>query len=122
MSAGQPLIFLASNLDESRERREHLLSCMQSAGLQVTDLQDKGPAQQEIAAALAQATCSVHVLSSDYGQCMDNDPALSVAKYQFLEARKKLLADPSFKMFIWYPPEVLAATKDPRQEEFINEI
>jgi hypothetical protein len=111
----EPKIYLAANNDGSRELRKYLLSVLQSAGMEVLD----GETRVE---QLEQAQCSIHILSPDYGQCLDSDPTLSVGKYQFLEARKKLLADPTFKMFIWYPPEVLAAAKDPRQEEFINEI
>ena len=115
-------IFLACNFDESLALREYLLSCMQRAGMTVLDLQS-GATPNAITSGLQNANCSVHILSKDYGKTLDTDPATSLAKFQFLEAKKKLAANPdTFKMFIWYPPEVLAATKEPLQEEFINEI
>jgi len=120
MATEQPSIFLAANFDESIALREYLLSCMKSAGMQVMDPQN---ATGDITASLQNASCSVHILGRDYGKCLENDPATSLAKFQFVEAKKKLQANPdTFKMFIWYPPEVLAATKEPSQEEFINEI
>jgi len=120
MAGEQPSIFLAANFDESLALREHLLSCMKSAGMQVIDPQR---AAGDIMTSLQNASCSVHILGRDYGKCLENDPATSLAKFQFGEAKKKLQADPDrFKMFIWYPPEVLVAAKEPLQEIFINEI
>ena len=110
MSFDKATVFFASNLDSCSGQRVELLAIMQSAGMNIiTDL--------------SLASCSVHILSSDYGKCLENDPSTSISKSQFKEAKKKLAANPeTFKMFIWYPPEVLAATKEPLQEEFINEI
>jgi len=121
MSAAQPSIFLSCNFDASLALREHLLACMQSAGMNVIDLQNQADPESQVAGSLQNASCSVHILSSDYGKTTAAN--VSLAKFQFNEAKKKLQADPdTFKMFIWYPPEVLAAPKEPLQEEFINEI
>ena len=76
----------------------------------------------EASNAIQQADCSVHILSRDFGQTLDGDLNTSIAKYQLNEARKKLNQNPDFKIFIWYPPEVIAASKDEKQEQFINEI
>jgi hypothetical protein len=98
---------------------------MQRAGMNV--LEAAGGSSDEIQAAtlesINRSNCSVHILSRDYGKTLESDPTVSLAKFQFNEAKKKLASDPeNFKIFIWYPPEVLSAVKDPRQEEFINEI
>ncbi len=122
MQTDRPRIFLSCNFDESLPQREELLAIMRRAGMNVLDCQKTGNTS-DISSAINEATCSVHILSKDYGKTLENDAAMSFAKYQFNEAKKKLQANPdNFKIFIWYMPEVLAATKDLKQEEFINEI
>ena len=116
-----PKIVLTANFDESISHREYLLSIMQRAGMDLIDCQNNS--LSEIGNTIQQADCSVHILSRDFGKTIEGDNSMSFAKHQFNEARKKLQANPdTFKMFIWYPPDVLAADKEPLQEEFINEI
>ena len=120
-------IFLSGCYDESLAHREYLLNIMQSAEMHLLDCQKEGTPDNElkteIIKCIHEADCSVHVLSRDVGKKFEEGDKMSLAKYQFYEAKKKLEADPDkFKLFIWYPPEVLAAEKEPAQEEFINEI
>ena len=121
-----PSIFLSGNFDESVSFRENLLSIMQRAGMNVLNSQKsevfENNFSSEASNAIQQADCSVHILSRDFGQTLDGDLNTSIAKYQLNEARKKLNQNPDFKIFIWYPPEVIAASKDEKQEQFINEI
>ncbi|MFL5753908.1 MAG: hypothetical protein ACJ76F_10915 [Bacteroidia bacterium] len=114
-------IYLSVNADESLALRGYLLSILLRAGMNVIDPPEASP--EELRAAINAADCSVHILSRDYGKTLESDPATSLARFQFNEARKKLERDPeNFRIFIWYPPEVLSAGKEPLQEEFINEI
>ena len=121
-----PSIFVACNFDESSSLRANFLSIMQRAGMDILDIQKSGIVENdfipEVAKTLQQANCSVHILSRDFGQTLKEDSNISVAQHQLNEARKKLKANPDFKIFIWYPPEVIAAKKDEKQEQFINEI
>ncbi len=121
-----PSVFLAGSFDQSIDFRNNLLSILQRAGMNILDCQkstDPGnDFTQTVAGAIQQANCSIHILSRDFGQTLPTDPNTSLAKYQLNEARKKLNANPDFKIFIWYPTEVLAADKEPAQEAFINEI
>jgi len=113
-------VYLASSFDESKTHRANLLSVMQSAGMSVLD--SKSPSSLEMAGAMQNADCSVHILSRDYGQTLSEDSNTSFSKYQLAEARKRLSQNPDYKIFIWYPPDVMAADKDEKQEQFINEI
>lgn len=113
-------VYLASSFDESKSHRDNLLSIMQSAGMNILDCQNSS--QTEISNTIQKADCSVHILSRDFGQTLNEDANTSFSKYQLAEARKKLNANPDFKIFIWYPTEVVAASKDEKQEQFINEI
>ena len=113
-------VYLATSLDESKSYRTNLLSIMQSAGMNVLDCQNSSPS--EISNTIQQADCSLHILSRDFGQTLSDDSNTSFSKFQLAEARKKLNKNPDFKIFIWYPLEVVAASKDEKQEQFINEI
>src|ERR1039457_4707898 len=115
-----PSVYLAFSFDESKSYRTNLLSIMQSAGMTISDCLNSS--LTEIANTIQNADCSVHILSRDFGQTIDGDLNTSIAKYQLNEARKKLKQNPDFKIFIWYPPEVVAASKDEKREQFINEI
>ncbi len=122
-----PKIFLSCNFDESETHRDYVLSILERAGIDLINIQKSSAIENgfssEIDNAIQQANCSIHILSKDFGKTIDGDNTMSFAKYQFYEAKKKLLANPdTFKMFIWYPPDVLSAEKDSLQEEFINEI
>jgi hypothetical protein len=113
-------ILLASNIDESSSHREYLLSIMQRAGMDVIDMNDTN---QDVKTAFDSANASIHILSRDYGKTIIGNSTVSVSKHQLNEAKLQLAANPdTYKIFIWYPPDVLAAEKEPQQEEFINEI
>ena len=119
-------IFLACCFDESGLFRANLLSIMQRAGINILDCQKSEVLENnfisEVSNAIQQANCSVHILSRDYGHTLNEDSSTSIAKYQLNEARKRLRENSDFKIFIWYPPEVVASRKDEKQEQFINEI
>ena len=121
MNQQNPKILLTANFDESNSHREYLLSILKRAGMDLIDCQNYSLSEMNTAIELAD--CSVHILSRDFGKTIEGNDKMSFAKHQFNEAKKKLQANPdTYKMFIWYPPDVLAAEKDALQEEFINEI
>ena len=65
----------------------------------------------------------MHILASKYGKTLNSDDAVSIAKHQYYEARKRIENKPGqYKIFIWYPPEILIMPKDDLQEKFISEI
>ena len=90
--------------------------------MSVLDAPSSPASIKEISDIIQRAECSVHILSRDFGQTLAEDPATSLSKYQLAEARKRLSENPDFKIFIWYPQDVVAANKDEKQEQFINEI
>ena len=118
-------IFLAGCKDDSLMLRNQLLSILLRAGLEVIDGQEAVENENllDIQEKINQAICSVHVLSGNYGATLKDKTEDSISKFQFQIAEKKLQNDPdNFKMFIWYPPEVLNAEKDNQQEQFISEV
>lgn len=119
-------VFLSISSSHPASLRDEMKNTLIRAGINVVPVADsisgQGNFSEEVTKALALAHCSVHILEKDFGPTLETDLSVSLAKYQFQQAKKKLSSDPDFKMFIWYPPEVLAAQKDILQEQFINEI
>jgi hypothetical protein len=113
-----PTVYLSSNYDESKSYHDNLLHIMESAGMEVINLpEDIAGLGGELKASLKRSNCSVHILSRDAGKASIENPTVSLARIQLDEARKRLSEDPDFKLFIWYPPEVVAAAKEPAQEQ-----
>ena len=118
-----PTVYLSSNYDESKSYHDNLLHIMESAGMEVIHLPDDITVLTvDFRTSLRRANCSVHILSRDAGRFSNEDASVSLARLQLEEARKKLNEDPDFKLFIWYPPEVVGASKEPAQERFISDI
>jgi len=120
-------VFLSWSQDTTDVLRDEVKNTLLRAGMEVIPAtefpSDEIAFIQEVKKAVTEAECSVHILGSQYGETLESNDAVSIIQYQFYEARKKIEngADP-FKMFIWYPPEILTSSKDPLQEEFINEV
>lgn len=120
-------VFLSWSQDATGVLRDEVRNTLLRAGMEVIPHIDM-PADevdfiQGVKKSVEEADCSVHILGSEYGKTLESNEELSIAKYQFNEARKKIGNDTdTFKMFIWYPPEILTSSKEPLQEEFINEV
>ena len=110
-------VFLASCGPEQTAVRNGLSSVLTSAGMSVVP-QENDPGQFE--QQLQSAKCSVHILFPQYGPLTQSQ--VSLAKFQFFEAKKKLEADPGFKMIVWLPPTTDLTVVESTQLDFINEV
>lgn len=121
-----PSVFLAASIDKSKQYRDNLLFVMESAGMSIRDIQDQALNEQDLKSGIDRelfgADCSLHILSPDFGETLFEDSTTSFAAYQLNQARQMLHEKPDFKVFIWYPPEVVAAVKDDKQQQFINQL
>lgn len=122
----RPNIYLAWTSSDLKEQREELAIVLQKAGFNVLPSTDC-PAEDEmfktkVAEELARCTCSLHMLSGEFGRRFEADEEISFPQYQFLEAKKKIdeTAD-SFNSFIWLYPEAKGEIK-PAQQNFIKYI
>lgn len=118
-------VFLPACSEEQSSLRNALSSVLQSAGMEIV-LGDPNACKEGNSAAIqhsfSNAGCSVHILFPQYAPVLANDPAVSMAKFQFLEAKKYLESNPDFKMIVWLPPSPDPSVVDPLQSEFINEV
>ena len=117
-------VFISQAQNDTDFLVTQLSSTLERAGMSVLSGKSNGTAigdrMEVIKQQVATANCSVHVLSSVYGERLPNDTDLSLARYEFDLASKRLAEDPNFKIFIWYPPDLISAEKEPEQESFIH--
>ncbi|MBI5217861.1 MAG: hypothetical protein HY958_02910 [Bacteroidia bacterium] len=119
-------VFLPWCSAEENSSREEMKNILQKAGMDITPViqspENEIEFMQEAKKAISEANCSLHILGIKYGKTMEFDNTLSIAKFQYNEAKKKAAENPNFKIFIWYPAHIIGVEKEPLQESFINEI
>jgi hypothetical protein len=118
---GPNKIFLSVCGPDQALFRSDLASVLNRAGLVVLPAENTFSAD-EIRNSLREAECSVHLLFPQYGPVLENITGMSLAKFQFAEAKKQLDTRPDFKMVIWMPPSTSADAIEPAQMDFINEV
>jgi hypothetical protein len=99
---------------------------LQKAGFNVlpsTDCPaDDDTFKQKVSDELAKCTCSLHMLSGEFGRRFESDDEVSFPQYQFLEAKRRIASnDENFNSFIWLYPEGSTVIK-PAQQNFIKYI
>ena len=108
------------------DKREELKNVLIHAGCEVLPIGDKPSNEldfiEEVKDALEDSNCSLNFIGSEYDELMRIDDNLSISKFQFSEAQKKLAKSDDFKIFIWYPDSLVNIDKDSNQELFINSI
>jgi class 3 adenylate cyclase len=122
----RPNLYLAWTSSDLKEQREELAIVLQKAGFNVLPSTDC-PADDEtfksrVAEEISKCTCSLHMLSGEFGRRCETDDEISFPQYQFLEARKKLDTEgDDFNAFVWLYPDVNQVVK-PAQQNFIKYI
>lgn len=108
------------------EKREELKNILFNAGCEVLPIGNKPDNEldfiEEVKEAIEDSDCTLNFIGSKYDECMKIDDSLSISKFQFSEAQKKLKKEKDFKIFIWYPNNLVDIEKDEEQELFINDI
>lgn len=108
-------VFLSQCLPQNKVQRSGLASVLKKAGMFVVPEEEQSDVieEQSLDSFLSASNCSVHVLFPEY-----ND----LAKGQFVAAKKHLLINPDFKIFVWLPPSTDMFNTDAEQLHFINEV
>lgn len=120
-----PNVYLAWTSADLKEQREEMALILQKAGFNVLPSMDC-PADDESFKAkvkenLAKCSCSLHLLSGEFGRRFELDEDISFPQYQFNQAKQKLQEDSQFQTFIWMYPQPNPVIK-PAQQEFIKYI
>jgi hypothetical protein len=122
----QPTVFLPWTSNDLKAKREEMALILTRAGFQVIPNNDC-PSTDEgfkssVAENLERASCSLHILSGEFGRRFEEEDAVSYPMHQFEMAKKKSAAAGSkFYTFVWYLEDATKAVKS-QQEEFINNI
>ncbi|MCE9539592.1 MAG: hypothetical protein K8R85_10280, partial [Bacteroidetes bacterium] len=115
-------VFLSLCSEEQSALRNELSSVLQRAGMTVVTDQTHFTSDSLplITEQLSGSNCSIHILFPEYQPLTDT--GVSVSKFQFLEAKKYLLLNPDFKIFVWQPPSIDLLNIESLQMDFINEV
>lgn len=118
-------IYLAWTSFDLKEKREEMALILQKAGFNVlpgTDCpSDDETFKQKVIEDLARCSCSLHILSNEYGRRFEAEDETSYPKYQFEVARDLTQKSDNFNCFIWYSPDEAKPIK-PAQDEFIKYV
>lgn len=120
----KPSLYLAWTSGDLKEQREEMAIILQKAGFNVVPAIDC-PADDEafkarVAEEMAKCTCSLHMLSGEFGRRFEKDEEVSFPQHQFEAARQRLASDADFSTFIWQVPDTQAVK--PAQQNFIKHI
>lgn len=115
-------VFLSLCSEGQSALRNELSSVLRKAGMTV--ISDKeffiDSTTKSISSEISSSNCSVHILFPQYLPLTAE--GVSLAKFQFLEAKKHLDLNPDFKIFVWQPPSTDLNNVESLQMEFINEV
>lgn len=119
-------IFLAWTSFDLKEKREEMALILQKAGFNVLPSidcpSDDEAFKQRVADEISRCSCSLHMLSGEFGRRFEAQDDISYPKFQFEEAMAlSKQPDSDFNTFIWLNPENLQDVK-PVQQDFIRYV
>ena len=127
----QPTVFLAWTSNDLKAKREEMALILTRAGFQVIPNSDCPSSDEEfknsVANNLSKASCSLHILSGEFGRRFEEEDQVSYPMHQFEMAKQKsAAANPTaagskFYTFVWHLDDASKQAK-PQQVEFINNI
>ena len=97
-------IFLSLAGDEQQSVRTELAQVLVSAGMMVAPQQQQFSESEKskLVQPISESNCSVHILFPQYSPVLND--GISLAKFQFEEAKKQLEQNAAFRLFVWMPP------------------
>ena len=121
----RPSIYLAWTSSDLKEQREEMAIILQKAGFNVLPSidcpADDKTFKDKVGEEMNRCTCSLHMLSGEFGRRFESDEEMSFPQHQFLQARTRLDSDEDFNSFVWLYPEASQSIK-PAQQNFIKYI
>ena len=107
LDAQQPTVFLAWTSNDLKAKREEMAMVLTRAGFQVIPNYDCPSSDEDfksnVQKNLDQASCSIHILSGEFGRRFEEEDEISYPKYQFDMAKNKsAMSGSKFTTFIWH--------------------
>ena len=102
------------------DKKSELKSILERAGMNVISGSDTNSdtLSEDTKVLLDGADCSLHILDP----FLNHESSISIAKNQFILAKRELEMRPGFKIFLWQTGSITEQTGKSKQAEFINEI
>jgi hypothetical protein len=122
----QPVVFLAWTSNDLKSKREEIAFILSRAGFKVIPNNDCPSSDEEfrnrVTCNLEMASCSLHILSGEFGRRFEEEDSVSFPMYEFELAKKKSSSPGSkFYTFVWHQEDSSRPAKT-QQEAFINNI
>ncbi|MDZ4715618.1 MAG: hypothetical protein SH819_09130 [Cytophagales bacterium] len=122
----RPNIYLAWTSGDLKEQREEMAIILQKAGFNVLPTidcpADDDMFRKKVEDEMSRCSCSLHMLSGEFGRRFESDDEISFPQHQFLEAKKRIdTTEADFNTFVWLYPEAESSVK-PAQTNFIKFI
>lgn len=122
----QPTVYLAWTSQDLQSKREEMAMILTRAGFSVIPNMDCPSSDADFKASveknLDKASCSLHILSGEFGRRFEEEDSVSFPMHQFEVAKAKSSPEGSkFHTFVWYLADTSKSEK-PQQLEFINQI
>lgn len=121
-----PNLYLAWTSNDLKEKREEMALILQKAGFNILPSTDC-PANEDnfkskVDDELAKCSCSLHLMSGEFGRRFEEEDEVSFPQYQFEKAKSlSQNSEKDFNTFIWYNQESDKPIK-PAQQELIKKI
>ena len=122
----QPTVFLAWTSNDLKPKREEMAMILTRAGFHVIPNYDCPSSDEDFKCSVTkhmeEASCSLHILSGEFGRRFEEDEETSFPKFEFEIAKGKSASGGSkFRTFVWHLDDIAKHAK-PQQVEFINNI
>lgn len=118
-------IYLAYTTPDMEPLREELMFTLFKAGFKVLPMGEPDSNEEvlksKIAQELSQCKSSIHLIGADFGRSLASESGISIAKYQYNQAKASLQKGNNFRIFVWHP-ETGNQITDASQVAFINEL
>ena len=126
INQSSPNIFLAWTSNDLKEKRDEMALILQKAGFNVfpsTDCPaDDDQFKSKVTEEISKCSCSLHLMSGEFGRRFEIDDDKSFPQYQFEQAKELSQQNSSdFNTFIWYNQESDRPVK-PAQQALIKNI
>lgn len=121
----RPSVYLAWTSADLKEQREEMAIILQKAGFNVLPSidcpADDNIFKEKVKEELGRCTCSLHMLSGEFGRRFEAEDEISFSQHQFMEVKNRLDSDTGFNAFVWMCPEGSQTVK-PAQQNFIKYV
>jgi len=118
-------IYLAYTTPEMESLREELMFTLFKAGFKVLPMGEPDSSETQLKSNIDRdlntSQSSIHLIGAEYGKILSTEGGISLAKYQYNQAKQRLQNGNHFRIFVWHP-EIGKQILDANQLALINDL